>query len=111
MDAHRNVNRYVMEGDDRIAQFVGDRKWRDAWDATVREDPTAKFGTFLLSHYDIQMKLMGYPHGGRDDAATVYKVGRQRLYHLAFYSRHPRGLDFWKKAQKSSDDQTMLFSV
>ena len=111
MDANRNVDIYVKDGDNRIARFVGDEDWRVAWEAAREHDPMLNFGTFLLDHHDVQMKRLGYSYGGKGDAETINRVGKQRLYHLAFYTKHRRGLDFWKKAQKSSDDQMSLFDV
>jgi hypothetical protein len=31
------------------------------------------------------------------------------LYHLALFSRHPRGYEFWTEVLKYSDDQLSMF--
>ena len=108
MDANRNEETYAREGDKRIERFLGNPSWRDEW-REAKQRPDAKFGTFIVSQFTIEMKKLGYLAGTPVPVRLAEK--NVRLYHLAFYSKHRLGIKFWDAARESSDDQTTLFKL
>jgi hypothetical protein len=46
------------------------------------------------------MQGIGYapPNDADIQSVTLKDSSSQALYYLAFYSKHPRGYDFWRKA-------------
>ena len=56
------------------------------------------------------MAEIGYLKPNLTDTVPVSLPKKNvHLYRLAFYSRDKRGMDFWNKAQKSSDPQLKLW--
>jgi hypothetical protein len=55
------------------------------------------------------MRSLGYLPMALEDMVKV-RTSEKRLplYYLAFYSRHPLGLQFWKEVRKYSTDQLDL---
>lgn len=108
MDANRNPEVYRDPGNKIVDDYLGINDWRDSW--KQRKDPAEKFGVFVLDNYRAQMKKLGFEYEGLDDIVEVRSDQKNLpLYHLAFFSRHPLGHNFWKKAKKSSDPQMRLF--
>lgn len=108
MDAHRNPRHYTKRDHPRIDEFLGSREWRSAWDAA---DSTGRpqFGAFLVEQFKLAMAGLGFHSDGPGDAEPIRDSRNHLLYHLAFFSRHPRGREFWTKARRSSIDQLRLF--
>lgn len=108
MDANRNPEVYRDPANKTVDEYLGIRGWRRAWGE--RKDPVEKFGVFVLEKYREQMKTLQFEYEGLDDIVEVRSDQKNLpLYHLAFFSRHSLGHDFWKKAKKSSDPQMRLF--
>jgi three-Cys-motif partner protein len=108
MDARRNLATYVKQGNRKIARLLGRDDWREDWRAAERE--AVPFGRWLTSAFTQSMLSIGYVRPKDTDIQTVTlkessKVG---LYYLAFYSKHERGYDFWRKALKYASEQTSL---
>ncbi|MCI0652557.1 MAG: three-Cys-motif partner protein TcmP [Planctomycetes bacterium] len=107
MDANRNWEVYVQEGNSTVARFLGDETWRDRWNRPARA-PIA-FGDFLLTEFINAMEKLKYMHGSLNELEPV-KIAFKNvsLYHLPYFSRHQKGIDFWRKAKKYSSDQLEL---
>jgi three-Cys-motif partner protein len=107
VDANRNVERYVSDESEVIDQFLGDRDWRDRWAVQIRQGNS--FVPFLADEYSTRMRSLGYLPMALEDMVKV-RTSEKRLplYYLAFYSRHPLGLQFWKEVRKYSTDQLDL---
>jgi three-Cys-motif partner protein len=107
-DIRRNLAHYLDETiDDRIADLIGDPNWRQEWQRSDR--PQREFIRFLLQRFDHAMETLDYK--GRDlrDTFDVKVKGMAVfLYALAFYSRHQKGLDFWKTTLSGTDPQYRL---
>lgn len=106
MDAKRNLEKYLEENNSKINLFLGEVNWRQQF---VRSGYSASdFTKYLSDTYDSKMKQLGYlepPEKHRIKAFSTYLP----LYYLAFYSKHERGNEFWKKIKGYSTDQTEMF--
>jgi len=101
MDAVRNRNLYSHEESIKVENFMGDPSWRIKWERAEVEGKS--FAQFFLESFGRQMESLGYLN---DIHVTVLvRHGRRPLYHLAFFSKHERGMDFWRKARKGTDPQ------
>ena len=90
----------------KIDLFINDNNWRTPFEKG--ELRSEEFIKFLSDQYDSRIKSLGY----------VEPVDKQRvkiddkniaLYYLAFYSKNPRGNDFFKKVEKYISVQQTLF--
>jgi three-Cys-motif partner protein len=105
MDMGRNIAHYAGEGNVSLDRFLGDPDWREKWDAYPQGRRNADF---VVDRFCDRMAQLDY-QDSRQFVKPVYVTGTQKLlYHLAFFSQHPRGLDFWKKALKGTNPQTSL---
>lgn len=104
MDGVRNEALYVEQNKKRIDRFLGDPSWRPRWEKTSQVD--SSFMRFLAKEYVSQMIGLGY---GKESLQTMEPVRSDKnnlpLYHLAFFSRNPKGYKFWKEARKYHSDQ------
>jgi three-Cys-motif partner protein len=102
VDANRNIGDYIKKNNRIVERFLGSENWRDDWDKFKREKGD-KFGFFIMTQFCDQMGKLGYFKTKIED--VIFKRGskNQSLYHLVFFSRHKRGIEFWKKAIKSSE--------
>jgi three-Cys-motif partner protein len=106
MDANRNFVYYIEENSKRIEAFIKNSKWREPFQK-ARIHPS-DFIKFLSDQYDLNMKALGYvepvdKHRVKIDDKNI------PLYYLAFYSKNPRGNDFFKKVEKYISPQQSLF--
>ena len=96
MDANRNIETYLKDKNTKIADYLGKSNWREL----LEENSYYKnnFVKFLADQYQEQMYQIGYQkskhmHHIRSNQKNL------PLYYLAFYSKNPRGIDFFKKIQ------------
>jgi three-Cys-motif partner protein len=110
MDGQRNIANYLRPESQKIARLLGDGDWRDRWaEASARGE---NFQRFLVNGFTQAMVRIGYAPPEPSDLHTVRtENGQVPIYHLLFFSRHPKGYDFWRKALKSSVDQGSFFDV
>ena len=107
MDARRNKRRYVDGELLQIDDFLGDPCWRPKWMDACRQGQ--KFGAFIAESFIQKMTSLGYsPAPGSQMKEFRTDEKRLPLYHLAFFSKHPRGFDFWRKAQNYGSSQTEM---
>jgi len=108
MDALRNRALYEKPTDITVANFLGDPEWRNLWQAAQKQG--VKFDRFLIEAYERQMSNLNYIYGGTQDSVLIRSTEKKlRLYRLGFFSRHPRGQEFWNEARKYSQHQGDLF--
>jgi hypothetical protein len=68
------------------------------------------FRRFLAERFARQMTTLNYLQAGLETMLEVRSDEQNLpLYHLAFFSKHPRGYQFWKEACKYDTDQLTLF--
>jgi three-Cys-motif partner protein len=109
MDARRNVVTYCQKGNTTVQEFLGMPDWRQAWADAERQK--VSFGLFVAREFGKQMAAMGYQEVEVQDSVLVRNSQKNApLYRLAFYSRHPLGIKFWKQAKNFSDPQ-MTFDL
>lgn len=106
-DAKRNESVYIKENNDRIDKFLGTDAWREKWINERKKG--AKFVRFLAEEYVHQMILLDY----RKESLKTMIENRSgehdlSLYHLAFFSRHERGYQFWREVRKYALKQPEL---
>jgi three-Cys-motif partner protein len=108
MDANRNQAIYIKEHSHKIDDFLGTSSWRGRWnaDSAIR----VSFPKFLANEFSAQMKALNYippPFYTMKEVRSDEK--NLPLYHLALFSRHPRGYQFWDEVLRYSDDQLSMF--
>ncbi|HEY6503674.1 MAG TPA: three-Cys-motif partner protein TcmP [Chitinophagaceae bacterium] len=106
MDANRNFVYYIEENSTKIEKFIKNSKWREPFQKA--DIHSSDFIKFLSDQYDQNMKNLGYvepvdKHRVKIDDKNI------PLYYLAFYSKNPRGNDFYKKVEKYLSSQQSLF--
>lgn len=101
MDANRNFKNYLAENNEKIDNYLGNLSWRDEWrnSKLLPKD----FVKFLADQYDSKMRELGYLTAIRYPIRLPDK--NVPLYYLTFYTKHKRGLDFFKKVDDYSTDQ------
>ncbi|HEX8692299.1 MAG TPA: three-Cys-motif partner protein TcmP [Longimicrobium sp.] len=109
MDGQRNVPHYEDPKNDKIDRLLGNPNWRPEWDNVKSKG--VPFPRFLADEFTASMVKIGYERPEERDFQQVTRNEgtNQSLYYLAFYSKHPRGYDFWRKAIGSSTEQRSLF--
>ena len=103
MDANRNLSKYFKEENEKIANYLVDPDWRKEYNKCCMDNST-NFVKFLADQYINKMKSIGYiPEKNMHQIRSNEK--NLPLYYLAFFSKHPRGIDFFKKVDKYSNPQ------
>ncbi len=106
MDANRNFDNYLKEENTRIEEYLGLSNWRELYEINgmgYRKD----FVKFLADQYSVQMHKLGY-----QNTKHMHQIRSNDknlpLYYLSFYSKNPRGVDFFKKVQQRIKPQLSL---
>jgi three-Cys-motif partner protein len=108
MDANRFQSLYVKETSRVIDEFLDDPSWRSKW--AIARDQGVDFRIFLAKAFASRMVDLGYLSAGLERMKEVRSDERNLpLYHLAFFSKHPRGYQFWDQVLKYGTDQLSLF--
>jgi|ERR1035437_465969 three-Cys-motif partner protein len=106
MDGNRNLAKYLKDENDKIAYYLGNDNWRTDFNQSCK-DYSANFVKFLAEQYLNKMISMGYiPEKNMHQIRSNEK--NLPLYYLAFYSKHPRGIDYYKRVEKYSNPQYKL---
>ncbi|WP_428657618.1 three-Cys-motif partner protein TcmP [Runella sp.] len=103
MDFNRNLNLYLDDENEKIVKFLDNKDWRKELEKNPDKQNVMQF---LSLNYDKNMVDLGYvkptdKHQIRSDNKNL------PLYHLAFYSKHKLGNEFWKKVQKYGQNQQL----
>lgn len=106
MDANRNFDTYLEEENPRIAEYLGITDWRQLFEKNS-QGYRKNFVKFLADQYQEQMSKLGY-----QKAKHMHQIRSNEknlpLYYLSFYSKNPRGIDFFKKIQKRIKPQLSM---
>ena len=107
IDANRNIQWYVGDDNPTIDLFLGDHTWRPRWKTAERAgDSIVKF---LANEYSARMGQIGYLTMTLEDMVKVRTYDKHLpLYYLAFFSKHAKGLEFWRAVRKYATDQLSL---
>jgi three-Cys-motif partner protein len=107
VDANRNIQSYVREGDSTIELFLGNPAWRERWKEAERGGQMIV--TFLADAYSSKMLSIGYLPMPLDQMVKIRSSDRNLpLYYLAFFSRHKTGMKFWGEVLKYANEQLQL---
>ncbi len=106
MDANRNLFNYINDNSKKVDEFIGDVAWREPF--KTGQLPAKDFIKFLSGKYDSNMKAIGYVEPIKKHQVKIGDINVP-LYYLAFYSKHPRGNDFFQKVEKYLSSQQSLF--
>jgi len=91
-----------------LDNYLNTDSWRALWKNRTRD--SKHFGVFIAEQFCMQMTQIGYIFESLDDLLLVKNPDKnQPLYHLAYFSRHPLGLKFWRKAKQQAEAQLGLF--
>ena len=107
MDINRNRKWYTDDQCKYLDMYLGNSDWRERW--KYQEKTSDSFGFFIAQEFGNSMKGLGYLFETSEDMILFRSSENRKLYHLAFFSRDPRGLDFWRKARKHAPAQRDLF--
>jgi three-Cys-motif partner protein len=103
MDAHRERAYYLKPSSSALTDFLGNPDWREDWARETERRPQLEFGVFVVDAFGKSMQRLGYLWDLKD--AILVSSGHTKLYHLAFFSRHPVGRKFAREARKYTTDQ------
>lgn len=107
IDANRNIQWYVGDNNPTIDLFLGDQTWRSRWKTAERAGDSIV--TFLANEYSTRMGKIGYVPMTLEDMVKVRTHDKRLpLYYLAFFSKHSKGLEFWRAVRKYATDQLSL---
>ncbi len=106
MDANRNYDNYRNEDSFKISEYLGNNDWRDLFDKNHLRYK-GDFVKFLAYEYQEKMYQLGYQKELRMHQIKLPRTNVP-LYYLAFYSKNPRGIDFFKKVETRVSSQTSL---
>jgi len=106
MDGNRNLFNYISENSKKVDEFIDDSSWREPF--LSGKLPTRDFIKFLAEKYDQNMKGIHYKEPVEKQLVRVDDINVP-LYYLAFYSKHERGNDFFKKIEKYRSPQQSIF--
>lgn len=102
MDGKRNISIYIDENNDRIDNFLGITDWRNRWKNAEKNG--VNLVKFLADEFNSQMVKIDYLDQSNDNFISIKSDDKNLpLYYLAFYSKHNRGYDFWKKVKLLTD--------
>jgi len=108
MDANRFQALYLKADNPTIDRFLGDPNWRDKW--TGQRTKPLNFRQFLAREFAGRMISLRYLPASLETMKEVRSDEKNLpLYHLAFFSKHPRGYEFWNQVLKYGTDQLSLF--
>lgn len=106
MDGNRNIEKYLHDENNRIANYLGMPDWRERFekDGIMNKKDIVKF---LAYSFQSQMKSLGYKselrmHQIRSNDKNL------PLYYLAFYSKHTKGHEFFEEIEKRVNSQLSL---
>ena len=106
MDGNRNLSKYLKDENDKIALYLGNDNWREEYNQSCK-DYSTNFVKFLADQYLNKMKSIGYV-----PEKNMYQIRSNEknlpLYYLAFYSKHPKGIEFYKRVEKYTNQQLTL---
>lgn len=108
MDGKRNIKLYIDENHDRLDNFLGLTDWRKKWEEAEKKG--INLVRFLADEFTNQMVRLGYEQEAIDNFISIRSDEKNLpLYYLAFFSKHRRGYDFWKKVKEISTEPELGF--
>jgi three-Cys-motif partner protein len=110
MDANRNEKHYTRRDNPKVDKFLGDPDWRARWIEFRRHDNS--FPRFLAREFEKRMLSLDYLKSKKGNTKEFRSNERNLpLYHLAFFSRHQRGYDFWEEGMRYTSEPPFDFAA
>jgi hypothetical protein len=101
MDIGRNPHTYTTETNCTLDEFLGTPDWRNQWNGS------GNLGALATKLFCERMKAMGF-RSGEMIPVHLHQNKGPRLYHLAFFSKNPRGIEFWNETRAGTNNQLDL---
>jgi three-Cys-motif partner protein len=107
MDGNRNVKHYMNPRNVKVDHFLGDHAWRERW--TEFQKSGHGFPLFLANEFEKRMFSLNYIKSSMGNR-RAFKSDEKNLplYHLAFFSKNPKGYKFWHQGLKYGSSQTII---
>ena len=104
-DVNRNFLTYLQQRSENLDNFLGTSEWRRAWQRHEQRGTSPV--KFILKFHAKQMATLGYqtPRIRDYKKVTISNKNNVPLYHLVLYSKHPLGLNFWRKTLLGTQNQ------
>jgi three-Cys-motif partner protein len=106
MDGNRNLFNYISDNQNKVDEFINHTSWREPF--KNGKLASKDFIKYLADKYDQNMKALDYMEPVKKQLVKIDDINVP-LYYLAFYSKHERGNDFYKKVEKYLSPQQSLF--
>lgn len=107
MDGKRNIGLYMNENHKRIDDFLGSKDWREKWERKLQQG--GNLTKFLADEFTEHMVKLGYRKEAIDNFIPIHSDEKNLpLYYLAFFSRNPKGYEFWKKVKNRIIEPTIF---
>ncbi len=108
MDGRRNFENYYMNDEnEKIARYLGMKDWRKIFDENGLYKQN--FMRFLAEQFQSQMVKLKYLPELLTHPIKLKSGGKNvLLYYLSFYTKHPRGKEFFNKVKRGISSQTSL---
>lgn len=96
MSIKRNLKKFLLKKESLLDGFMGDSGWRE--EVLSKRSYPEKYRA-IYDYYRDKLKSIGYSYSS-ESPIIVKNKHRTPMYYLLFASKHPRGLEFWKKIGK-----------
>lgn len=106
MDLNRNKGIYFEDEDEKVERFLSCKNWREEYRRNAQKQDILQY---FSCKYDENMVNLKYVKPEQKQQIRSYDKNLP-LYHLAFYSKHKLGNEFWKKVLRyGNNGQLDLF--
>lgn len=108
MDILRNQHNYSRADNTTLDDFLGSDLWRTEWATGASQ--FKNFGLFIADFFGRQMSTLGFIYEGLHSYEAMKLKGDRGvlLYHLAFFSKNSRGVEFWNKTKEGTESQLVM---
>lgn len=109
MAAKRNEQNYKKPSNLTVSQFTDDDNWREDFHGNI-DTSNESFVQYITNKLRANMINLGYLKA-QDFHQVKYRINGKgvSLYHLAFFSKHSKGNDFYNIAKNYPNEQKSLF--
>ena len=90
------IKRNAHQKIESVDRFLGDDTWRTEYFAAVGDPSRSRTRVLIDTFRQGLSRHLGFTQFGEPEA--IRNTGGAPMFYVLFASRHPRGLDFWKKA-------------
>lgn len=106
-DINRNEHNYTRDSNNSLDRYLGTDTWRAKWQSPQRH--RMSFGDFIAQEFCLQMRDLQYLYEGPGDLKLIRGENNSPMYHLAFFSKNAKGLEFWRETMAKTERQRTLW--